>query len=164
MYLWKIEKLKQVLAKRPLSQDEALKYLIYWFIVTWIASFWGAAATGIDLSEPKWLHFSASLTVFISEVVACYKLNGGKNGDDFLGRYFSVKLLTSIRLFFFALLIAVLIFTPLCWDFRGDLTQCFIDIPLYGKAFKYLGVLYYFLLRPLRIILHVKSINRSEVK
>lgn len=162
MYLWKIEKLKQVLVKRPLSQDEALKYLIYFFVAYRLFGLWGKTSS-VSTTWPAWVSLLGLCTI-IFEVFACYKCNGGKNGDDFLGRYFSIRLLTSIRLFIFFVLISSLFLVPACWQFDSDIGQCFAANPLYMTVFKISIFAFYSVLTPLRVIMHIRSLNQSEIK
>lgn len=162
MYLWKIEKLKQVLVKRPLSQDEALKYLIYFFVAYRLFGLWGKTSS-VSTTWPAWVSLLGLCTI-IFEVFACYKFNGGKNGDDFLGRYFSIRLLTSIRLFIFFVLISSLFLVPACWQFDSDIGQCFAANPLYMTVFKISIFAFYSVLTPLRVIMHMRSLNQSEIK
>lgn len=162
MYLWKIEKLKHVLAKRPLSQEEAFKYIIYFVVVYRIGTLWGAPTKdSIYSTWPWWATMSAFLASTILEVFACYKLNGGKNGSDFLGRYLSIRLLTSIRLFVYFWLAIILLLILFCFEFQGEISACFAAHPLYVQVFKYIVGLFWTVLLPLRVIMHMRSLNRS---
>ncbi len=163
MYLWKIEKLKQALKKRPLSQGEAVKYLIYFVVANSLFGF-GGKASSVSTTWPAWAPL-LGLCSIVFEIFACYKCNGGKNGTDFLGRYISIRLLTAIRIFIFSWLIIVLFLVPACWQFDGDVVaQCFEAHPIYETISKLSIIVFYTVLTPLRVIMHFRSLNRSEFK
>lgn len=161
MYFWKIEKLKRILAKGPLPQDVIFKYLIYFFFLTWIESL---LASGSGWTPPisKWIEALVILISNLLEVYASYRFNGGRHGNDFLGRYFPIKLLTTLRFFIFAWLISCLLLIPLCWNYDG-IAECLKAKPLYGIILNYSVVVFLSLIRPLRVIFHMRSIRKIEV-
>ena len=166
MYFWNIEKLKQTLVKGPLSQKDIFKYLVYFLFLSWIASIWSSGGN-YNPSISKWITYPTILIADFLELFTSYKFNGGRHGNDFLGRYFPIKLLTTLRLFIFAWLIACLIFLPLSWefiDYEDFITEFFEAKPLYEIIFTYSFFVFWRLILPLRIIFHMRSISKNEVK
>tara|TARA_B100001029_G_C15034343_1_gene439125 strand:- start:886 stop:1398 length:513 start_codon:yes stop_codon:yes gene_type:complete len=166
MYFWNIEKLKQTLVKGPLSQKDIFKYLVYFLFLYWIASI-GSAEGNYYPSISKWITYPTLLIADFLELFTSYRFNGGRNGNDFLGRYFPIKLLTSLRLFIFACLIVGLILLPLSWEFIDSediITELFEAQPTYEIIFAYTFFIFWRLILPLRIILHMRSIKKNEVR
>ncbi|WP_152557579.1 MULTISPECIES: hypothetical protein [unclassified Prochlorococcus] len=156
------------MAKGPLSQDEIFKYLVYFLFLFWIASIW---ASGGNYTPPisKWITYPAVLIADLLEVFASYRFNGGRYGNDFLGRYFPIKLLTTLRLFIFSWLILSLIILPLSWDTIDSIggEDVFVELlktkPLYEIIFTYSYLVFWRLILPLRIIFHMRSIRKNEI-
>lgn len=93
MYFWRIDKLKAEMAVRPLSEREALPYL-----VVQIALF---AATGYIPSTITnlWDGLGAvwSVALAIVGTIYIYRQNGGAAGRHFLQRYFAIGWVVFIR-------------------------------------------------------------------
>lgn len=93
MYFWRIDKLKAEMAVRPLSEREALPYL-----VVQIALF---AATGYipstitNLWDGLGAVWSVALAIF--GTIYIYRQNGGAEGLHFLQRYFAIGWVVFIR-------------------------------------------------------------------
>ncbi len=164
MYFWQIEKLKRSLVKGPLSQDEIFKYLIYFVFLFWIASIW-SSGSNYNPSISKWITNSTILIANLLEVFASYRFNGGRYGNDFLGRYFPIKLLTTLRLLVFTWLITCLIIIPLNWDIDSEdlMGELIKTKPFYETIFTYLYLVPSRLIIPLRIMFHMRDIRRNEV-
>jgi len=94
MYFWNIKKLKITLAKEPLSQNSAFKYIAYLFFLYTFSSI--AMFDELPSYLPSISRGFLTIILLISnlaELFASYKCNGGKYGKDFLGRYLPIKLL-----------------------------------------------------------------------
>ena len=92
MYFWKIEKLKNDLLKKPLSESESFKYL---FATTVLYSL------GMTqfLENNIWDVYSAIITALITAigVYYVYKCNKGASGSNFLQKYLSMGWVVGIR-------------------------------------------------------------------
>src|SRR3989344_3329429 len=92
MYFWKIEKLKNDLLKKPLSESESFKYL---FATTVLYSL------GMTpfLENSIWDVYSAIITALITAigVYYVYKCNKGASGSNFLQKYLSMGWVVGIR-------------------------------------------------------------------
>lgn len=93
MYFWQIEKLKQALAERPLSDREALPYLVVY------SALYSAAACFPQIMETMWDLAGAIWTVLVAVLgtIYIYRQNGGREGHHFLQRYFAIGWVVSVR-------------------------------------------------------------------
>ena len=167
MYFWNIKKLKITLAKEPLSQNSAFKYIAYLFFLYTFSSI--AMFDELPSYLPSISRGFLTIILLISnlaELFASYKCNGGKYGKDFLGRYLPIKLLTNLRLFVFYTLIVSLISIPLMWEYidSKDIAQAYFQQnPTAGTIFFFLGLILWRLIIPLRIVFHIKDIKSHEI-
>lgn len=96
MYFWRIENLKAEMATRPLSEREALPYLI---------AFVALSSAVIYLPLPMttlWDQLAAAWSVLlaVAGTIYIYHQNGGASGHHFLQRYFAIGWVVSVRWFF----------------------------------------------------------------
>lgn len=93
MYFWRIEQLKDQLIARPLSDREALPYLLVFVGLT--------AAIGFIPGESLnvWDHVGTTLSVILTILgtLWVYRQNGGAAGHFFLQRYLTVGWVIGIR-------------------------------------------------------------------
>ena len=166
MEFWSVEKLKRSLSKNPLSQKDTFKYLLYFFLFWAIEeAFRPSGGVSLKTSLPVFFDKAFYIISFLVEILMSYKVNGGKNGNDFLARYCSIKLLTTIRLFIFY----SLFFLPIYVYFgqgnldAGDLTSSiFQEHPNFEKLSTFAGLIFFRIFMPLRIILNIRDIKRIE--
>jgi len=105
MYIWKIDKLKNDLRKKSLSESESFKYLFVNIIIYTIGL--------IPSSNSNvWDVYNALVTIVItaSGIYYAYKCNKGAHGDNFLQKYLSIGWVTSIRWTVFFMLPAMAIY------------------------------------------------------
>ncbi len=168
MYWWNIEKLKKSLGKGALPQNFAFKYLIY-FIFLRLGQdlfFQSGANSSWNPENYRWVGVPLALISDILEIYATYKLNGGRSGRDYLGRYFSIKLLTNLRYFVFGILLTALFFLIFAWEFvesEDILVNLFAEKPFLEILFVYSSLVFYKLIIPLRIVFHIKQLNTDKV-
>lgn len=103
MYFWRLEKLKTEMAARPLSEREALPYLVVFVALS------SAVAYIPQTSHNLWDGFGAVWSVLLAAVgtVYIYRQNGGAAGQHFLQRYFAVGWVVFIRWLAVLILVAV---------------------------------------------------------
>ena len=93
MYFWRIEKLKAQMAARPLSEREALPYLVVFVGLS--------AAVGYipQTMSNVWDGLGAAWNVALAVVatIYIYRQNGGADGQHFLQRYFAIGWVVGIR-------------------------------------------------------------------
>ncbi len=97
MYFWNIESLKSDIKNNNLTEKERFKYAFVYIVVTAIAMelmFYSGYATS-NIWDIVNSVFTVML-VFIGTIFA-FKANGGSSGNDFLGRYFSIGFVLTIR-------------------------------------------------------------------
>src|SRR5688572_12862369 len=125
MYFWNITEFKEALAARPMTDREALPYLII-FVALFPAlySFGGSEQNDWDLL--------GSLLTFLFGVfgtILAYVQNGGTGGSDFIKRYLALSWVVGIRLFVMMVPIVIVILLVLERDTDTDSTtplQAFI--------------------------------------
>ena len=103
MYFWRIEKLKTEMAIRPLSEREALPYL-----VVFVALY--TAVTYIPHTPQNlWDGLGAVWSVLLAAIgsIYIYHQNGGAGGQHFLQRYLAVGWVVTIRWLVVVILAAV---------------------------------------------------------
>ena len=119
MYFWRIEKLKQEMTERPLSEREALPYLVVFVVLSSAVAYIPQTLHNIwDGLEAMWSTLLAALgTIYI------YRRNGGSKGQHFLQRYFALSWVIAIRM--------LVILIPLAVLFYGSLgvVQAFQETP-----------------------------------
>jgi len=93
MYFWRIKDLKARLQERPLTEREALSYLLVYLVL--------AAATTVFPMETmnSWDYIIALgvLVLTVAGTVYAYQCNGGANGSHFLQRYFAIGWVVAVR-------------------------------------------------------------------
>ncbi|GHF98071.1 hypothetical protein [Thalassotalea marina] len=107
MYFWKIEKLKEDIRTDNVRENDRF---IYAFIYISLSVIGMEAMMYMPIESPNiWdtVYSISNLIIPIAGTFFAYKANGGANGSDFLGRFFSINFVVSIR--FIALLIPMLI-------------------------------------------------------
>ncbi len=98
MYFWKIEDLKNDIVNNNLSEKDKLIYLLI-FIVPYTAM--SEIMSFIPTESPNIWDFSnaiSSVLVVLVGTIIAFQANSGKNGSDFLGRYFSISFVLGVRL------------------------------------------------------------------
>ena len=103
MYFWHIEKLKSEMAARPLSEREALPYLVVSVALN------SAVAFIPQTTHNVWDGLGAASSVLLAVVgtIYIYRQNGGAEGQHFLQRYFAVGWVVSVRWFAVLILVTV---------------------------------------------------------
>ncbi|MBN8248945.1 MAG: hypothetical protein J0L84_16070 [Verrucomicrobia bacterium] len=117
MYFWRVEGLKTDLATRPMSDREALPYLIAFVALS------GAAAGGPPqetYSIWDWLQVGWSVALALFGTVYIYRRNGGERGQQFLQRYLALGWVVSIRWVVFLIPI-IMLYAMVVW--MGDTWQ-----------------------------------------
>jgi hypothetical protein len=115
MYFWRIEKLKTKLAAGPLSEREALPYLVVYVALHSVIGYIPQTTYNV------WDGLGAVRSVLLAAlgIIYIYRQNGGGEGQHFLQRYFAVGWVVSIR--WFAILL------PAFFVFRGTLAAVGAD-------------------------------------
>ena len=166
MEFWRVEKLKRSLSKSPLSQKDSFKYLLYFFFFWAIeVALRSPGGEYVNITFPLFFSKAFYIVTFLVEIIMSYRINGGKNGNDFLARYCSIKLLTTIRMFIFYALVFLPIFVYFGWDnldAEDIITAIFQKHPNFEKFEAFAGLIFFRIFQPLRIILNIRDIKRIE--
>ncbi len=109
MYSWRIEKLKTQMATRPLSEREALPYLVMFVAVSSAAAYLPQTAYNL------WVGFGAVWSVLLATLgtIYIYHQNGGAGGQHFFQRYFAVGWVVFVRLLVASIFVAVAFYSTL---------------------------------------------------
>ncbi|ENK2025278.1 hypothetical protein [Vibrio sp. 1580] len=112
MYFWNIESLKRDIVAERLTEKDRFKYALIYIVFSIIALEYFQQESSGKLN--LWLQVEAALNVIIVLLGTyfAYRANGGENGQDFLGRYFSISFVVSIR---FSVLLFPMIFVVLMY-------------------------------------------------
>ena len=108
MYLWKINELVLSIKNEKLSEQDRFHYLMIYLAVS-LAAVLLLNYSSTDSNERlDTLHNIVYSIIVIIGTYSCYLVNGASLGSDFLGKYFSVGCVVSIRatIFFIPILIA----------------------------------------------------------
>jgi hypothetical protein len=107
MYFWRIEKLKAAMTTRPLSEREALPYLVVFVGLSVAVGYIPQAAANV------WDGLSAfcSVAIAVFGTIYLYHQNGGAGGQHFLQRYFAIGWVVTIRWLPILIIAAVVFFT-----------------------------------------------------
>lgn len=113
MYFWRIEKLKTEMAAQPLSDREALPYLVVFVALSSAGASAGAYIPQTTLNV--WDGLGAVWSVLLAAVgtIYIYRQNGGAEGRHFLQRYFAVGWVVAVRLLVVVILVAVALYGTL---------------------------------------------------
>lgn len=114
MYFWKVEKLKNDLRKKPLSESESFKYL-------YATLFLYSLGMIPFLENNIWDVYSAIIIGVISAigVYYVYKCNKGAKGNNFLQKYLAIGWVVGIRWMFLIMLPTSIIFFILIGIYYG---------------------------------------------
>ena len=155
MIIWNTNKLKSKLCTNTFSEKDRLFYLvIFLFLVGSIIEitvFMPAITPNLSTILTSIVNIGCSI---IGTIVA-YKVNGGNQGHDFLGRYISIGFIVGLKLFIISLLVQLFL----------SLTFMFVNSDLFNFVNSDLGihsvsllftVIYYW-----RICWHITDINKT---
>ena len=130
MVFWNIEKLLNKLSSQKLTQKELFAYLF------------GLSLLENALSNPflsegsylssifQWFDWGIFLLCSLVSIALCFFLNGGNKGEDFMGRYISIKFVMAIRYLVFIIFAAFILI--LCgFDVESDRTSFVFSIICY---------------------------------
>ncbi len=109
MYFWNIEALKKDIVKDRLTEKERFVYVLIYLVLTAVG-FEYLQQVDTEL-ENIWdsIEAIANVLIVLIGTFCAYRANGGENGQDFLGRYFSIGFVVSIRFFVYLIPIVILL-------------------------------------------------------
>ncbi|CAM3013387.1 MULTISPECIES: hypothetical protein [Vibrio] len=107
MYIWNINQLKQDIKRNQLTETDRFIYLfIYLLFMTITIEILSFAPDRYEFNEWYLTSFIANLIILFIGTYATYHVNGGNNGFDFLGKYFSLGFVVTVRFIVFLIPIA----------------------------------------------------------
>lgn len=120
--LFKIEKLKEQIKNGQLSEKDKFIYFFLYVIIDSILYELLSYDAQLILNPTIW-DYSHSIIVILITIIGtyiAYKSNGGSNGVDFLGRYFSIGFVVMIRFFVFLIPSCLILFILYFINFGED--------------------------------------------
>jgi uncharacterized membrane-anchored protein YitT (DUF2179 family) len=156
MYFWKIDKLKDHIKKGKLSEKDKF---IYAFIYITITTIFVELISYLPVPFEQrnvWdvIDSISYVLIVIFGTLFAFRANGGSNGIDFLGKYFSISFVLGIR--FLALLapIAIMLFFYYLFAFGEE--EIITSTPFDTLPFNILlGLLYW------RTYIHISDVKNS---
>ena len=140
MIWFDIKELERDLKNGDISDREIFKYVLATAVLSSVASYLG----GTD-SEMSWLLAAEIVVILLITVVgtkATFDINSSGDGKDYFRRFFSLSLVTGIRLFVFAVIAAFPIGAIAYFVDKNAATNDLISL----MAFTALMIWYYFML------------------
>lgn len=130
MYFWKIEKLKESIRENKLTEKQRFIYLILYVVLGAICL---EVMAYIPTENPnKWDIVNNILNVLIPSIGTyfSYKSNGADSGNDFIGKYFSICFVLSIRFLVYLVPILILYFLYYFYAYQTEeeIQTNFIDV------------------------------------
>ncbi len=156
MYFWNIEKLKADIRVDQLTEKDRFIYALIYFVLA-------AVLTEVMMLIPLengnvWdlINSTANVLIVTLGTVYAFKANGSSNGVDFLGKYFSIGFVVSIRFLVYAVPLLVVLFVHYFFAFgkQEEIPTNYIDVIPYLTWYV---ILYW------RIYVHIKQVNSTNV-
>ncbi len=152
MYFWNIENLKKDISEGKLSEKDRFIYVLLPLVLLAISmEVTRHTATG---NPDYWDIMDSTLNVLFLLIgtIFSFKANGGASGSDFLGKYFSISFVMSIRFLVYAIPLFIMLYAYYYFMFSEEnisTTNAVDIIPflLWSAA------LYW------RIYVHIKQLN-----
>jgi len=158
MYFWKIENLKQDIITPKFSEKDRF---IYAFIYISLSVIMIEALTYISVLSVEefniWDNIN-SITNIIIPIVGtfyAYKMNGGSQGNDFLGKFFSINFVVSIR--FLALLVPLFLLLFFYYSIMVNEEESLQSSPIEIIPFQIWYILLY-----VRTCKHIRDVRNSQ--
>ncbi len=149
MYFWRIEKLKNELAKHPVSQKKLFAYCLGITLLLFIDGVPQSPENSLSLSQ-EWISWCIYFTTTLISLVSFYLINGGEKGRDFIGRFLSIQFVLQIRYSVFIIASAILLEI-----LTGDNTRNYDrNLVIISSIFSFL-VMY-------KSITHIKDVVRKQ--
>ena len=154
MYFWKIEKLKEEISQNKFDEKDRFSYAFIYIAMTAIFM---EAMSYLPVENPNiWdsVNTIGNIIITIIGTFYAYKANGGHQGTDFLGRFFSISFVVSIR--FIALLIPMTFALTAYYIFTFPDEQEIVSTPL-----DIIPLQIWFALLYARTCKHIKDVKNS---
>jgi len=107
MYFWKIDRLKEDIKNGELVEKDKFIYALIYIVLCEVALYTMAWIPIEDGNVWDVIDTVVNVLIVLVGTIYAYKANGGNTGSDFLGRFFSIGFVVSVR--FFVLLIPIMV-------------------------------------------------------
>ena len=154
MYFWNIKKLKALIVERPLTEREALPYIIanalmYLLLtelISYLYSFHEVSAVAISYGFWDYLSVAFSIVITIMGSIWLFRKNKVQSENYFLQRITALGWVVMLRTTVFVLLASIILFflvQIIASDFFNKIYDSNINVFLFGLCF-YLYFYWYF--------------------
>ena len=96
MYFFDIKQLKEDIVKDKFNESDRFTYVFIYILLNCIPLFYEPTD---ELTKFDYWHSFITVLITVLGTYSIYKANGGNQGKDFLGKYFSITWVMAIRLF-----------------------------------------------------------------
>lgn len=152
MYFWRIENLKEDIRSGELSEKNRFVYALIYIV---LFSLGMELSVYMPIENPSlWDYIDSSFAIIIVLVgtIFAYKANNGQSGGDFLGKYFAIGFVMSIRFLTYAIpmLICLIVYYSYAFPEDENVQTTYIEsIPF----IVWYTAMYW------RIYVHIKQVN-----
>lgn len=108
MYFWKIEKLKEDIRQDRLTEKDKFLYMLVSVVIYAILFEILAYMPAENSNQWDYIESIGNILLALLGTIFVFRANGGSQGRDFLGRYFALSLVVSIRFLVYSLPLFVL--------------------------------------------------------
>lgn len=155
MYIWKINALKEQIATGQQTEKDRFIYCLIYVTLSVVGM---ESMSHIPVENPNMWDMTYSIGISIITffgTMFAYKFNGGANGVDFLGRYFSIGFVVTIR--FLVLLIPAFLALILYSAYLVPEDEEIYSTPIEIILFLIWAVILYW-----RICKHISDVRMSQ--
>jgi hypothetical protein len=163
MYIWNIKALKKELAANALTESQVFAYFLAVLTLETLtleltALFPGTGETGIW----DYVGFAGSVVFTLGGTLVAYRQNGGSAGKGFLGRFFPLMWVLTVRFLVFLLPLLVVAMIPLFY-----FSEALFGTDAAGEDFAALSIYVvmlswvWFLVFYYRLAVHIRDVARA---
>jgi len=163
MYYWNIKALKKELVANALTESQVFAYFLAVLTLETLtfqltALFPGTGETGIW----DYVGFVGSVVFTLGGTLVAYRMNGGSAGKGFLGRYFPLLWVLTVRFLVFLLPLLVLAMIPMVY-----FSEALFGTDAAGEDFDALSMVVvilswiWFLAFYYRLAVHIRDVARA---
>jgi hypothetical protein len=129
MYFWNIEALKSDIRNNQLTEKIKFIYALIYIGLSTIALELTPFMSEDNINGWDIMYSISSILIVIVGTIMAYKANGGPNGNEFLGKYFSISFVLSIRflVLLIPLFIAMIAYYSIVFSEVEQINSSFID-------------------------------------
>ena len=110
MYFWNIENLKKDISEDRLSEKDRFIYVLIPLLLLALTIETTRHTMGENINHWDIIDSTFNVLIILIGAIFSFKANGGSNGSDFLGKYFSISFVMSIRFIVYAIPLFIMLY------------------------------------------------------